>query len=63
MKYPNFFKLKIRDDDNRKTTSEHQFICEDAKSLINSLKCYWQIDNMDRTLSFRELHISIKEDL
>lgn len=63
MKYPNFFKLKIRDDDNPKRTSDHQFICEDAKSLINSLKCYWQIDNMDRTLSFRELHISIKEDL
>ncbi len=62
-KYPNFFKLTIADEAEPKKTMVHQFICEDAKSLINSLKCYWQIDNMDRTLSFKELHISISEDL
>ena len=34
-------------------------ISEDAPNLINSLKCYWQIDYMNRTLSFRELRIDI----
>ena len=36
---------------------------EDAPNLINSLKCYWQIDNMNRTLSFRELRIDIAQEL
>jgi len=38
-------------------------ISQDAPNLINSLKCYWQIENMERTLSFRELPIVISTKL
>ena len=54
--YPNFFKLQIIGDPEARA-----FICDDAKSLINSLKCYWQIDYMNRTLSYRELRIHIRD--
>lgn len=54
--FPNFFKLQIVGEPEPRA-----FICEDAKSLINSLKCYWQIDYMNRTLSFRELRIHIRD--
>ena len=52
--FPSFFKLKLRNE-----RMPRPFVCEDAKSLINSLKCYWQIDYMNRTLSYRELRIHI----
>ena len=50
----NFFQLVLHDQIEPKV-----IISEDAPNLINSLKCYWQIDNMNRTLSFRELRIDI----
>ena len=54
----NFFKLELfRVAEPKLITSE------DAPNLINSLKCYWQIDNMNRTLSFRELRIDIAQKL
>lgn len=34
--FPNFFKLKLRGE-----AVPRAFVCEDSKSLINSLKCYW----------------------
>ena len=38
-------------------------ISQDTPNLLNSLKCYWQIENMERTLSFRELRIDIKNEM
>ena len=42
---------------------EKLIISEDAVNLIESLKCYWQIDNMNRTYTFRELRIELIEHL
>ena len=50
----NFFKLELN-----RGQDTLLIISQDAPNLINSLKCYWQIENMDRTLSFRELRIDI----
>ena len=55
----NFFKLQLQPDDQQPKQPDMLIISEDAPNLINSLKCYWQIDYMNRTLSFRELRIDI----
>lgn len=55
----NFFKLQLQPEDQQPKQPDMLIISEDAPNLINSLKCYWQIDYMNRTLSFRELRIDI----
>ena len=56
----NFFKLQLIGEGN---PQEMQIISQDTPNLINSLKCYWQIDHMKRFLSYRELRIDIADEL
>lgn len=58
----NFIKI-IHFDGSPSNLQEQVIISEDASNLIQSLKCYWQIDNMNRTYTFRELRIDILEQL